>query len=643
MNLNYNKKALAIIILLIVQTASFAQNRNIVDSLKIIVNNKTAKDTTIINAYIDLSSEFQNFNLDTAFYYSDLALKKSLNIDYKKGIADAYKQKGTVAIFLNNYKLADSLLNIALSAYREINCLNGIVKCYNNLSVNAHYKSKNRLALEYSLKALKIEEANNLTENKATILNNIGLYYKNLGDYEKAIEYGIDALKISEELGDKKLIAYCNINIGCLFIAIDEPDKALEYMNKALQLNVELECPEGQSKCLINIGTIYFNQKKYSLALQNHNKSLELNKKYNGQAEMSINYHNIGLVYYKLEKYDTARKYFKKSLAISEQIGNKNGITYLSLSNLETKLKNYKLAEIFCLKSLELFEQTNEHESRQLSFKQLANIYTLTGKYKKAYNTYIKADTIKDSLFNIEKAERIAQIEEKYLNEKNKKQIQALEYETEIKQTEIFHRKKLQTVYLIGFVSAIAAIIIIFIQHRKKNSAYRFLVKKNIDLLNNENELKNIKEQVIVNKSNNNNTTLTDDKKEEILSKLNQLFEIDKIFNDYNLTIDKLAKKISTNRNYLSQIINEEYGKNYSDFINEYRVKETMLMLSCSKKSKQFSIEAIAKEAGFKSVSSFNFAFKKHTGITPSVFKQGINEQSVTSLFYIDGLSNPSI
>ena len=60
----------------------------------------------------------------------------------------------------------------------------------------------------------------------------------------------------------------------------------------------------------------------------------------------------------------------------------------------------------------------------------------------------------------------------------------------------------------------------------------------------------------------------------------------------------------------------------YSDFINE-----AIHMLSDYNKSIKFSIETIAKEAGFKTTSRFNSAFKKSTGISPSVFKYGVNNQ----------------
>ena len=72
---------------------------------------------------------------------------------------------------------------------------------------------------------------------------------------------------------------------------------------------------------------------------------------------------------------------------------------------------------------------------------ELTIIYNSAGKYQKAFNTHIKADAIKDSLFDIEKVGKIAQLEEKYLNEKLEKQNLALKFENDLKQTEISQQK----------------------------------------------------------------------------------------------------------------------------------------------------------------------------------------------------------
>ena len=470
------KKLTSILLVLIVQTTIFAQNRNTVDSLKNIIA-QTSRDTVKINAYLDLSYKYENINLDTALAYADYALKKSLKINYKKGIAGAYIRKGVIATISNNYNQSDSLLNVAASIYNKINYQPGIMKCYISFSFNAYSKLEYRLMLEYCNKALRIAENNNFIEDKANIMNYMGVAYDEMGDYDKAIKCELDALKTFEKLGNKTDIAICKNNIGALFIEINEFDKALKYMNEALIIDTELKHTRGQYICLLNIGIIYSEQNKYDEALQNFNKSLELSKKNNDLFGVSNNYLHIGNIYSKQEKYNKAVEYFNKSLEIKKQIGNKNGIAacYLNIAEIKTKQKEYKLAEEYCLKSKELLEESNELGEQQYCFEQLAEIYYFTNRYKKAYNTYIKAVAVKDSVFNIEKTKKIAQLEEKYLNEKYEKEILELNCETDSQQTEILQQKKLRNIYLIAFVLALAAIILIVIQFRKKIMHTNFL------------------------------------------------------------------------------------------------------------------------------------------------------------------------
>jgi AraC-like DNA-binding protein len=96
--------------------------------------------------------------------------------------------------------------------------------------------------------------------------------------------------------------------------------------------------------------------------------------------------------------------------------------------------------------------------------------------------------------------------------------------------------------------------------------------------------------------------------------------EQDRPFADGNLTIQKLAEKLSVPPNHLSQTINEKLGQTFSDFINSYRVEEAKRRL-LDPASKHLSILGIAEEVGFNSKSSFNAVFKKHTNMTPSEFR----------------------
>lgn len=622
-------KNIIIVLILFVSNIVFAQNQRIVDSLKTIIKN-SKQDTSLINAQIQLAYEFKHYNLDTALLYSDLALKKSLQIHYKKGIADAYRLKGTIAVFLNDYPLADSLLNFAKKQYIEIDEEVGIMESYNNLAIMAFFIGDNQQALKYYSNAYEIAKKNNFIKQKALYFNNISMVYTNMGYYEKAIENSLKSIKLFDEIESPRDVARCNLNIACTYIELDEYKKAKNYLNTAFEIFNKLNETRGQSICLSNIAEINCKQKKYYEALNNYKKAVEFDEENKDLNGLSANYNSIGTVYYKLGNYKTAMLYYEKSLKICEQIGDKNCIAefYYKISQIETEQKKFLIAEKHCIKSINLFNEIHELNKKRISIEQLAVIYQFTGKYQDAYQTYLKASQLKDSLFDIEKAQKIAQVEEKFENEKLEKENLTLSYENDLKQGKISQQKRMLNIYLIVFIFAVIAVAVVLLQYKKRNNAYKYLVKKNLELLEKEKELKKIKGQILTNSSNiDPKISVSDDEKEKIVKKLEKLFEKDKIFIKHDLTLERLAKRLSTNRYYLSQIINDKYGKKYTDFLNEYRVKEAMSGLSDFDKNKLFSIETIAKESGFKSVSSFNPVFKKYTGVTPSVFRQTVNNK----------------
>ena len=116
-------------------------------------------------------------------------------------------------------------------------------------------------------------------------------------------------------------------------------------------------------------------------------------------------------------------------------------------------------------------------------------------------------------------------------------------------------------------------------------------------------------------------SVLTPERSDRYLSKLLQLMESEQPFTDGDLSIQKLAERLSIPAPHLSQTINERVGKTFPDFINQYRIEEAKKRLLDPAK-KHYTVLAIAEEVGFNSKSSFNNVFKKHVKMTPSEFRK---------------------
>ena len=117
---------------------------------------------------------------------------------------------------------------------------------------------------------------------------------------------------------------------------------------------------------------------------------------------------------------------------------------------------------------------------------------------------------------------------------------------------------------------------------------------------------------------------LKDNEADTIEARLKILMEKDKLYLEESLTLPKLAVELDILPNYLSQVINERYGKNFYDFINTFRVEEFKEIVRDPKK-KHYTLLTLAMECGFNSKSSFNKYFKKATGKTPSEYIEALN------------------
>ncbi len=97
-------------------------------------------------------------------------------------------------------------------------------------------------------------------------------------------------------------------------------------------------------------------------------------------------------------------------------------------------------------------------------------------------------------------------------------------------------------------------------------------------------------------------------------------------FLDQDLSLKKLALHLDISSGYLSQIINQYEGKNFFDYINGHRV-EAVKRKMADPDAQHLNLLGMAYESGFKSKSTFNLAFKKSTGKTPTAFKKSITKK----------------
>ncbi|WP_448211928.1 helix-turn-helix domain-containing protein [Colwellia sp. MEBiC06753] len=110
---------------------------------------------------------------------------------------------------------------------------------------------------------------------------------------------------------------------------------------------------------------------------------------------------------------------------------------------------------------------------------------------------------------------------------------------------------------------------------------------------------------------------LTTSKMKQIASKLQNIIAENALFLEDDLSLNKLSAAIAVSENHISETLSQYLQTNFFQFVNSYRVKHAMDLLISTNKT----VTNIAFDAGFNSKSTFNTAFKKVAGVTPTAYR----------------------
>ncbi len=545
---------------------------------KYISKNHVAKAQVLINQGISLANE----------------------LEHQKGLAGVLYCQGE--LFHGAEKHQDALIvyNKALKLYEEQENAFGIAKCIDRIGDVYYSFSEYDKCIEYSLKAIEIFESLNDQDRIRLPLNTLGEAYGTVGRYYESMEIFQKVLTLDEELGDLCNETITLNNIGIIHYYLQNFDEALNYYKVAMDLiERDSSCYQCYAKLLNNIGNIYFIQNEDARAMEYFRKALREFGRIGKQWDIGNTLNNLGLLYLKNGKYDNAEDCLEKSARLAEE-----------LESAGLLLSNYDC---------------------------FSGLYEAKGDYLRALEYHKMHTHLKDSLFDERQNFDIAHLKKKYEKEKELRELSIRNDKIEIQR--IWLGISAFGIILISVFSSL-----LFLRNRDINLANKNLVAKNLEIIESEKKLlatinspQAIEETVKVEVSDSDDkqktdtgakyehSHLSDDQRGSILAALSELMIKKTMFFDDNLNLEILATRLGTNKNYLSQIINEEFNTSFRQFLNEFRIKEARRLLSLPEND-ILKIEAISDMVGFKSKSTFNRLFKEITGITPSFFKDNASK-----------------
>ena len=139
-------------------------------------------------------------------------------------------------------------------------------------------------------------------------------------------------------------------------------------------------------------------------------------------------------------------------------------------------------------------------------------------------------------------------------------------------------------------------------------------------IFSHDNGYSEIEEKEPINEKNINvsNSSLVKSEEGKLLEKI---MEERKLFLNQSLSLNDLTNETNLPPHQLSKIIHHDFGMNFFEFVNRYRVNYFKEIVNDTQ-YQHYTILAIAFECGFNSKASFNRIFKEYTGLTPGEFRK---------------------
>lgn len=375
----------------------------------------------------------------------------SVEIGYKKGLAQYYNITGGIFSYRGQYDSALLYYDLAIKEFTQLNDSISLAKCNVNL---------------------------------LTI-------YTNKGEYEKALDCGLRAKEILERTGNPGYKAVIYNNIAANYHSWGNTDKALEYYNLAIE-NIQKTGNDFQlSAAFSNIGEIFKDRKQYSTAIEYYQKARSIIDKFDDIYAKAVIYLSMGETYNLMEDFNAGINLSNRALKLFQTMNHLEGIarSYACIGKSFQGAGDYHKAIESILKSNKIALQVGLPDLLLANYQNLTSFYKAIQQPEKALENLQLYSQLKDSIYTKEKAKLFTELETKYETQKKEQQIQL--------QETMLEKKALQQHYLIAFLIAglIALVLIIwaYLKIRKTN----FQVTNQSKLLSEKNELLELQNEEI--------------------------------------------------------------------------------------------------------------------------------------------------
>lgn len=340
----------------------------------------TVKDTAKVNLLNQISSSYWYSNPQQTINYADKAIQLADDINFEKGLAAAYNNKGVGYYQQNNYEQAIIWYNEAIAVHKKMNNYQGEANVLSNIGLIYWKQTKPDTAVQYYLRSMRIWEEHNNEREAASLMQNIANVYSDQENYERALEYYFKALETEKKFNaSPREISITLSNIGTAYLSQADNEEALKYFMEALDLLTEHDVESR-----------------------------------------AVTLSNIGITYVEMSDYDKALVYLTDALKLQEEIEDQDGMifTLLGLAQVNEQKNQLKPAKEFAQRALDISLKIDDKNRQSEAWQRLASIAEKSGDYKNAYQYFTNMVNVRDSIRISENIHKIAHLEANYKTER---------------------------------------------------------------------------------------------------------------------------------------------------------------------------------------------------------------------------------
>lgn len=241
-------------------------------------------------------------------------------------------------------------------------------------------------------------------------------------DFIQALESYFKAANIASKNENQRDLGLVNISIADIYSITSNHENAVKYYKAGMDLLKKENDLENYANGLSNLGDEYFNTKEYDLAMECFMESGLIFRKIKSLEGNAFVLGNMGMVYAEKGKDDLAEANINEAIRIMKNLELYYPISvYLTyMSDIYASKNNRKAAIAYSKRSLDLATKYSLKEQISDANLQLSKLYELNGNYKKSLNHFKDHSTFEDSVANIEKVQKMADLRTEF--EVSKKQ-----------------------------------------------------------------------------------------------------------------------------------------------------------------------------------------------------------------------------